>query len=142
MPITVTWSRFGSFFLLYGELRNAPQLIYAIGETHHVYIGSVGCKGGQGGLGVRYEPQYIDRAKAIFGADAPSDQPAFAGQFEAAIPRGTISDIEKLVQWRFLQWIDAQGIGREQALFGKHPAYAPDVDVVFEGELPKFLRTL
>ena len=46
MPTTLAWARFENFFRLYEDLKNVPSLIYVIGETHHVYIGSVGCKGG------------------------------------------------------------------------------------------------
>jgi hypothetical protein len=102
---TVNWERFENFFALYEKLKSVQKLIYVIGETHHVYIGSVGCKGGERGLAVRYDKQYVDRTKAIVGSDAPQNQPAFAGTFidSNRIACENVGDVEKLTQWAFLE---------------------------------------
>jgi hypothetical protein len=130
---TVNWERFENFFALYEKLKSVKKLIYVIGETHHVYIGSVGCKGG---LAVRYDKQYVDRTKAIFGSDAPQNQPAFAGTFidSNRITCENVGDVEKLIQWAFLERGD-----REQALF-KRPSGRPNIEVEYCGDVPSFLK--
>jgi hypothetical protein len=133
---TVNWERFESFFALYEKLQSVQKLIYVIGETHHVYIGSVGCKKGKGGLAVRYEKQYVERSKAIFGSDTPQNQPAFAGTFmdSSGITSENVGDIEKVIQWTFLQKRE-----RNQALF-KRPSGRPNIDVKYRGDVPSFLK--
>jgi len=137
VPIEMNWKRFENFFALYEELQKVPKLIYVIGELHHVYIGSVGCKGGAGGLAVRYEKQYVERSKAIFGSDNPYDQPAFAGTFvdSKGMTCENVGDIEDLVQWTFLQ-----GKSRDQALFSKRPSRRPNIGVRYCGDVPSFLK--
>jgi hypothetical protein len=133
---TVNWERFENFFTLYEKLKSVQKLVYMIGETHHVYIGSVGCKGGEGGLAVRYDRQYVDRTKAIFGSDTPQNQPAFAGTF--VDPNCTtcenVGDVEKLIQWVFLE-----RRGGKQALF-RSPNGRPNIAVEYCGDAPSFLR--
>ncbi len=133
--IHLVWCRFADFFQFYEELSKVPCLIYVIGEEHHCYIGSVGGRGGKGGLGVRYEPQYINRAKAIFGQDKPAHQPAFAAiTCDTGIPVDKIEHIERQVQESFLN-----AVGPQSALFttrGKPPGIA----IVHEGDTPGFLR--
>ena len=133
---TVNWERFENFFALYEKLQSVQKLIYVIGETHHVYIGSVGCKEGEGGLAVRYQKQYVERSKAIFGSDTPQNQPAFAGTFidPNGITSENVGDIEKLIQWTFLQRRE-----RSQALF-KRPSGRPNIDVKYCGDVPSFLK--
>src|SRR5574341_658238 len=79
--IVINWRRYPDFFKLWSAHGTEPKLVYVIGESHECYIGSVGSRGGQGGLRTRYEKQYLDRACAIFGQREPCDQPAFAGLF-------------------------------------------------------------
>ena len=133
----VNWQRFENFFALYEKRKSIQKLIYVIGETHHVYIGSVGCKGGEGGLAVRYQSQYVERSKAIFGSDNPQDQPAFAGTFvdSNGLTGKNVEDVEDLVQWTFLH-----GNNRDQALFSKRPSGRPNVDVEYRGDVPSFLK--
>jgi len=133
---TVNWERFENFFTLYEKLKSVQKLIYVIGETHHVYVGSVGCKGGEGGLAVRYQPQYVERSKAIFGSDSPQEQPAFAGTFTDSngVTCENVEDVEKLIQWAFLERGD-----RKQALF-KRPNRRPNIKVEYCGDVPSFLR--
>jgi hypothetical protein len=136
MAIPLTWTGFENFFRLYADLKRVSNLIYVIGETHHGYIGSVGCKSGSGGLAVRYEQQYVDRSRAIFGMDTPRDQPAFAGRFKADITDpSTIREVEELVQWTFLH-----GKARNQAVFSKRPWQPPTIDVEHFGTPPSFLN--
>jgi len=133
---TVNWERFESFFALYEKLQSVQKLIYVIGETHHVYIGSVGCKEGEGGLAVRYQKQYVERSKAIFGSDTPLNQPAFAGTFIdlSGTTSENVGDVEKLIQWAFLR-----GGDRNQAMF-KRPSRRPKVEVEHCGDVPSFLK--
>jgi hypothetical protein len=128
----VNWERFENFFALYEKLQSVQKLIYVIGETHHVYIGSVGCKEGKRGLAARYEKQYVERSKAIFGSDSPRNQPAFAGTFidSNGVTCENVGDVEKLIQWTFLQ-----GPNRDQALFKR-----PSIEVKYSGDVPSFLK--
>jgi hypothetical protein len=79
--VTLQWERHSDFFDLYKRYKDERYLIYIIGEFHHVYIGSVGSRGGASGLAARYLSQYIKRSIAIFGSDCPRNQPAFSGRF-------------------------------------------------------------
>jgi len=101
---TLNWRRFENFFALYDELKDDPILIYVIGETHHCYIGCVGCIDGKKGLASRYAKQYINRSLAIFGLDASHGQPSFAGSF--VIPSNPtpqlVERIEKNIQTTFV----------------------------------------
>lgn len=129
------WYRFAHFFQLYEVLGEVPHLIYVIGEYHHCYIGSVGGQGGEGGLRVRYEPQYVNRAKAIFGQDFPIDQPAFAAiTDETEIPTDQIVELERQVQQSFLEVV-----GEDGALFTGHRE-PPCITMEHEGDAPDFLR--
>jgi len=106
-----------------------------IGETQHCYIGSVGGRGGEGGLRVRYEKQYVNRAKAIFGMDRPQGQPAFAAIFnddEVAVDQ--IEPLERQIQQLFLN-----DVGPDAALFTP-PGQAPHFDLIHEGNMPAFLQ--
>ena len=136
MAMPMKWERFENFFALYEKLKKVPKLIYVIGEMHHVYIGSVGCKEGENGLASRYQKQYVERSKAIFGSDTPQNQPAFAGTFidSNGITCENVGDVEKLIQWAFLERGD-----RKQALF-KRPSERPNIDVKYFGDIPSFLK--
>lgn len=132
--MNLEWRRFADFFQLYDVLSEEPRLFYIIGETHHCYIGSVGGREGQGGLAVRYQQQYVDRAKAIFGNDNPDDQPAFASI--VTDPQITIPDIEPIE--RQIQEVFLTAHGPEDALFtprGPVPRY----ELIHTGDRPAFL---
>lgn len=131
--IHLLWKRFENFLELYAELLDEPQLIYVIGETHHCYIGTVGGRGGENGLRQRYQQQYIDRAKAIYGMDAPQGQPAFAARLNE-VATNQIEPLERLVQQNFID-----NVGIEHALFTPR-GEAPVIQVVHEGEMPEFLQ--
>jgi hypothetical protein len=134
--VILQWTRYSSFFDLYAKHKNEPKLIYIIGESHHCYIGSVGSKGGTDGLAQRYQKQYIDRARAIFGADKPQNQPAYVGHFlspDDPAPE-LIESVEKTIQNLFLN-----KFGKSAALFTPRGA-AGQVSIKSEGQdLPPFL---
>lgn len=83
LHITVQWTRYTDFFDLWDAHKKATQLLYVIGERDLCYIGCIGINGGKTGLGQRYQKQYMDRSKAIFGMQRPIARPAFAGVFTA-----------------------------------------------------------
>ena len=133
--MNLKWEKFEDFFCLYESLKDKPKLIYVIGETHHCYIGSVGGRGGENGLAQRYQQQYIDRAKAIFGSSKPKSQPAFAAVF----PEGSvsISDIEPIE--RKIQDIFVSVHGTNNAQFSpRGVAFAQELS--HSGNMPSFLR--
>ncbi|HED39446.1 MAG TPA: hypothetical protein ENJ13_03345 [Chromatiales bacterium] len=132
--MNLQWQRFADFFQLYEALGNVPRLFYIIGETHHCYIGSVGGREGQGGLAVRYQQQYVDRAIAIFGNDTPNEQPAFASV--VTDPQITIPDIEPIE--RQIQEVFLTTQGRENALFTPR-GQVPNYELIHTGDRPAFL---
>jgi hypothetical protein len=77
----VQWTKYPNFFELWRAHRKSTKLLYVIGEQHHCYIGCIGGKGGQVGLAQRYQWQYVNRARAIFGRDETDGQGAYAGTF-------------------------------------------------------------
>jgi len=114
MRITITWKKYKSFFDLCEKHAKDKQLIYVIGEKHHCYIGSIGSRDGKHGLKTRYQPQYLQRARAIFGLDENSAQVAYCGLLSSEEPiNGTaILAIEAIVQKKFID-----SFKRERALF-------------------------
>jgi hypothetical protein len=133
--VILNWHRYDNFFDLYDCHSADPVLIYVIGESHHCYIGSVGSKGGTGGLAVRYESQYINRARAIFGRDFPENQPAFAAVFKEP-PNPNENDIENAE--RIVQRVFLERVGQLHALF-KLRADIPEFKIAHEGDKPSFL---
>ena len=133
--IIIEWIRYTDFFDLYDALGREPKLVYVIGETHHCYIGSVGSRHGTGGLAVRYEKQYLDRARAIFGMDKPQHQPAYAGQFVSPIRPDSelVEAIERNIQSLFLK-----SVGQAAALF-KPRGMLKALHWSNQGEIPRFL---
>lgn len=99
----VRWERYRDFFELYKACGQIARLVYVIGETQHCYVGSVGSRGGRGGLRVRYEPQYINRSRAIYGQDRPSGQPAFVGIIGGRCKPRDVADLERHVQRAFVE---------------------------------------
>lgn len=132
----LNWKRYNNFFELYDELYKVPQLIYVIGETHHCYIGSVGGRTGQNGLSMRYQKQYIDRSKSIFGTDLPTNQPAFAAIInDQKIDKDDIEPIEWQLQELFLTYS-----GASNALFTRK-GEAGTFNISHLGEPPSFLNS-
>ena len=133
--VTLSWNRFDNFFALYDELKTVRTLIYVIGEAHHCYIGCVGCKNGIGGLGVRYQKQYLDRARAIFGLDASKGQPSYAGLIET--PRNPspelVERIERNIQNSFLL-----KHGKNNCLF-EIQGTVETISILHRGSRPPFL---
>ncbi|OFW28251.1 MAG: hypothetical protein A3J28_09805 [Acidobacteria bacterium RIFCSPLOWO2_12_FULL_60_22] len=134
--VVIEWKRYRDFFNLWTSRGSEPQLIHVIGECHHCYVGSVGSKGGSGGLRVRYEKQYLDRARAIFGRQAPDDQPAFAGIFQSGtyLDGRHIRAAEAQVQQAFVA-----RFGATAALF-KPEQVSDDIEFRHVGEVPDFLK--
>jgi len=134
--VVIEWKRYRNFFDLWTARGSEPQLIYAIGECRYCYVGSVGSKGGSGGLRVRYEKQYLDRARAIFGRQTPEDQPAFAGIFDsgAHLDSRHIRAAEAQVQQAFVA-----RFGATAALF-KPEQISGDIEFRHVGEVPVFLE--
>ncbi len=112
--VTIQWTRYPDFFDLYAKHKDEPKLIYIIGEHHHCYIGSVGSRGGTEGLAQRYQKPYIERARAIFGADKPQNQPAYVGHF--LDPSDPAPDLVERVE-RTIQDLFIRRVGRSAALF-------------------------
>ena len=126
------WYKYASFFELWQTHEWDLHLIYIIGERHHCYVGSIGSKDG-GGLHTRYQKQYIDRAKAIFGASEPKRQPAFAARIPKGIPCQKIKDIEATVQHALIRVH-----GNDAALFRPIKKFTP-VPLHHKGNPPAFL---
>ena len=133
--IVIKWLCYPDFFKLYAAHNSDQKLIYVIGRTHHCYIGSVGSKGGTGGLARRYEKQYLDLARTIFGRDLPENQPAYTGLFvtPADPPPKLIEAVEKIIQKIFLD-----KLGESAALFALRGTVEP-LDVKNRGQVPSFL---
>ena len=133
----LNWQHFDNFFSLYDLLKNRPRMFYVIGETHHCYIGSVGGCGGNRGLAQRYEKQYIERTKAIFGSNATSDQPAFA----SIIDDQEISQVDIVPIERQLQNIFIGVHGINNALFTPR-GLAANFQLTHTGDVPSFLADI
>lgn len=132
--IHLTWMRFENFFDLYADVADIPRLIYAIGEAHHCYIGSAGGHHGENGLRVRYEQQYVDRAKSIFGMDTPQGQPAFAAVLDD--DEVAVEDIVPLE--RQVQQIFIDNVGIENAEFSPR-GQVGNFDLVHDRNMPAFI---
>ena len=132
--MNLEWRKFDDFLQLYNEVCNQPRLFYIIGESHHCYIGSVGGRNGEGGLAVRYQKQYVDRSKAIFGSNSPHNQPAFASVVtDPTIKVEDIEPIERQIQEKFIVIH-----GKENALF-KARGNLPNYSLSHTGNPPGFL---
>lgn len=129
----VNWERYRDFFDLYAACGDIAQLVYVIGNARNCYIGSVGSRGGQGGLRVRYEPQYINRARAIYGQDRPSGQPAFVGIIDGPCNSHDVANLERHVQRAFVA-----AFGRDNAEF-KPPREDDYGQYAHAGQKPSFL---
>mgnify|MGYP001075224487 CR=1 FL=1 len=135
--VVVNWLKYPNFFDLYEKEKAKPKIVYVIGESHHCYVGSVGSKGGRGGLAIRYEWQYVERSCAIFGQSKPQNQPAFAGSFidDTKVDECQIEAAEANVQEAFLK-----RHGKEAAIFHQKPKSYPDIKVTHQGDAPAFLK--
>lgn len=137
IDIKINWVEFDNFFSLWEHHKKSTQLIYVIGESHHCYIGCVGINGGKGGLGQRYQRQYVYRSLAIFATEESKGQKSFAGSFVIPdnITKYIIGAAEALVQESFVNMFS---VG--DALFS--PETVPSgYKIEHEGKIPIFLKT-
>lgn len=134
--VTLAWRRYETFFDLWRARREDTQLIYVIGPDHHCYIGSIGSRGGKQGLGTRYQWQYVQRARAIFGLDENAGRPAFAAAFSVdTAPTGDdILAAEAYVQNQFIV-----NVGPDHALFEPEDIVEGFV-FVNSGDVPPFIH--
>lgn len=134
--IEIAWKRYRNFFSLWRRYEWNQKLFYVIGERHHCYIGSIGALGGKGGLHTRYQWQYLDRARAIFGLNEAQGQPCFAGipTKPRKLTARQIHAIEANLQRRFIDVV-----GKKAALF-KVISNVPALSIIHRGSAPRFLR--
>lgn len=128
----LTWKKYSTFFALWRK-HGTGCMIYVIGETHHCYIGSIGSRGGKGGLKMRYQQQYLHRAQAMFGCDEPAGQKAYCALFNGTSDPAVILQAEALVQREFIRVH-----GLEKALF-RPLAVKCDLTLENRGSPPSFL---
>ena len=129
----LTWKEYSTFFDLWSK-HGTGCMIYVIGETHHCYIGSIGSRGGKGGLKMRYQQQYLLRAQAMFGFDESAGQKAFCALFDEISDPAVILQVEALVQRQFIQ-----AHGRGKALFRPLPVKC-ELALENRGSPPSFLE--
>ena len=112
--IEVDWEKFDNFFDLWQKHKDSTQLLYVIGDSSSVYIGCIGIKDGKGGLKQRYQWQYVQRSRAIFGKQNSDGQVSYAGTFikPKKITGKIIGAAESLVQESFIS-----KYGESNALF-------------------------
>jgi hypothetical protein len=133
---TIKWQKYPTFFELYDAQKTQPVLIYVIGDTHHCYIGCVGCKKGTQGLAMRYAKQYVDRSVAIFGLDPNQGQVAYAGLIETPpepLP-AFVELLEKNIQTSFISCH-----GQPNALF-LIKGQVQHLAITHTGSVPAFLK--
>jgi hypothetical protein len=134
--ISVEWKRFDNFFALWKLHRGCTQLVYVIGEAHHCYVGSIGSRDGKKGLGTRYQWQYVNRARAIFGLEENQGQVAYAGTLKK--PSGSFLGMDILAVEADVQNAFVLAYGPENALFDPEDL-AEGYAFTHSGELPGFL---
>lgn len=134
--ITIKWKRYPNFFDLWRAHKEDTKLIYIIGESHHCYIGSIGAKGGVGGIGNRYQWQYLNVSRAIFGRDESEGQFSHAGKFISPndISKKLISTTEKFIQKQLIEVY-----GHEKVLF-EPPNSVEDIMICHKEDVPEFLK--
>ena len=133
--ICISWTRYPNFFELWHNHRRDTKLLYVIGESHHCYIGSIGSRDGVQGLGTRYQWQYVNRAKSIFGLDEERGQTAFAGVFESP---NEVTGALILASEAYIQNCCVTAIGENEILFEPEDL-VENVKVENSGELPSFI---
>ena len=137
MPqFNLNWTRYNDFFDLWTNNKQTIPLLYVIGDTGLCYIGSIGGRGGKGGIEKRYQKQYLDRSQVIFGSRQPTAQPAFGATITmpSSVSKTDILRVEQKLQY----------------VFASNPTYAPNAcfrapktgntyTLVNAGSLPSFL---
>lgn len=129
----IIWKKYSNFFELWENHKNETSMFYVIGEKHHIYIGAIGINEGQQGLRNRYQKQYLDRSKAIFGKDEKCGQIAYAGVFRGR--RNRMRNIEIN-----LQQCCIEKYGADKVLF-KEPKKEVNITIKHIGTIPDFLQT-
>ena len=132
--LQLQWEQHPNFFALWRARRAATQLLYVIGVDHHCYVGSIGAREGRQGLAMRYQWQYLQRAKAIFGLDEEAGQPAYS----AVLVGGSSSARDILAAEAFVQHSLIQARGADSILCGAEDLI-DDVTFTHAGDVPPFL---
>lgn len=134
IPITLEWHRYDNFFCLWRAHGTDRPLIYVIGDEHHCYVGSIGSREGRRGLAMRYQWQYVHRARAIFGLEEAAGQPAYVALFGAQeVTARDIVGAEAYVQHSFIA-----RFGIDHALFEPEDI-EEDLTFANVGHPPRFL---
>jgi hypothetical protein len=136
MHAILTWQKYSNFFDLWREHKYDTRLIYVIGESKYCYVGSIGSRGGKQGLSTRYQWQYVERSRAIFGIEEEKGQSAFVGLF--VNPKEPSGDHIRAVEARIQNCFILRH-SEKSALF--HPLRdSEDLLVEHLGSMPSFLR--
>lgn len=136
MPtVEIEWKKYNNFFDLWRAHRQDTKLLYVIGEQHHCYIGSIGSRDGSQGLGTRYQWQYVNRARSIYGAEESAGQVSFAGIFKN--PEQVNGQLI-LAAEAFTQNGCVTKLGPQAVLFDPEDLIE-GVEVIHSGEVPAFL---
>ena len=134
--VEIEWINYNHFFDLWRAHRRDTQLLYAIGDQHHCYIGSIGSRDGLQGLGTRYQWQYVHRARSIFGAEESDGQVAYVGLFKnpEQIDGRLILAAEAFTQKRCITMLGPQAVlfDAEDLIEG--------VEVTNSGSMPRYLE--
>lgn len=140
----ICWKKYDNFFSLWENHNKETTMFYMIGEKHHIYIGAIGINGGKQGLGTRYQKQYLNIAKAIFGKDEIVGQVAYAGTFKKTMKNDLHQNIMRQVE-AYLQNKCARKYGREKVLFKITKINSQEeINIMLnhEGDVPEFLQNL
>lgn len=134
--IEIKWIKYDNFFDLWRRHKDGCKLLYVIGDQHHCYIGSIGGSRGKKGLGNRYQWQYLDRARSIFGQEESAGQVAYVGLFQkpAEISGHLIRAAEAFTQNCCRMKL------QPQACLFKCKKFVNNVDVSNVGDTPPFLN--
>ena len=134
--VEIEWIQYNHFFDLWRAHRHDTQLLYVIGDQHHCYIGSIGARDGVQGLSTRYQWQYVQRARSIFGTEESAGQVVYAGLFKKPeqINGRLIFAAEAFTQNRCITVLGPQAV-----LFDAEDL-VEGVEVINRGSLPTFLE--
>lgn len=134
---TISWKKYKNFFELWMRNKKKTRMFYIMGGQHYIYIGVIGIRGGKQGLGNRYQKQYLNMSKAIFGKDEKAAQIAYAGFFEGKkkkpVPYG---DIEKHLQKKCIE-----KYGAENVIFTIFKGEVKNIFLTHKGDVPEFCQS-
>ena len=133
--ISIQWTKYSNFFDLWRAHKADTQLVYVIGDNSSCYIGCIGINDGKGGLGKRYQWQYVQKSLAIFNRKEADGQVSYAATFKSpsSINGTLIGAAESLIQDAFIQ---KHGI--QNALF-KPVNVKSGYKIMHAGTKPSFL---